>query len=125
MSKDNIRARAFSSSNTKTKLVTVVMGGEPTVVELAQPSIKARRRLLEIGKLDPDGKTDLIAALAMKAAAVTECARDPDTHVPLFNATDRESLEAQPSGGWLDALGDACLKFMRDQLTVEEAGKNS
>jgi hypothetical protein len=126
MSKDTIRQRSFSRKNIATKVVTVVMDGSPTEIEIVQPTEAQRRALIETGRLGADGQPkDLVSALAMKRKAVVLCARDPETHEQIWEDRDGGQFDAQPAGGWLDEIGDHCIAMMRPQSSVEEQAKNS
>lgn len=130
MSRDAIRARMFASRNIKTKVVTVELDGQPTEVEVSQPTIAQRRKLIEVGclKNGADGRVqaDFIPSLAMKRQAAVFCARDPETHLPLIDEkTDKELLDAQGAGGWVDKLGDVALALMGQSDDPETVAKNS
>lgn len=97
---------------------------EPIVIDgetfyIRSPLMADRTKIGEIAgmtlqaKQAADGSTTVdmnqVPIVAMLAAAVVVLAVD-EVGTPICTAADLETLQAQPSGGWVQTLGEACLK---------------
>ncbi len=101
-------------------------GEEPTeYVEVRQPTVAERTAIFKAGGGKGTSQVEGADFGALKVEAAILCAVEPGstgigTRV-FADATFRDVLKAQPSGGIVDALGDAVFALMKG----EDAGKGS
>ena len=87
--------------------------GDGMVVEVRQPSIKARAAIFKAAKA-MSGDAASLELAELQVEAVLRCTYVGDELA--FEPGDRESLLEQPAGGWFDTLSQAAL----DMLNVDE-----
>lgn len=91
------------------------------VVELMQPSVADRARLIEGAGLDADGNPKDVAKL--QAHAIVTCTVIPGTEQRVFDLADVEGVIGQPTGGWADQLWASIQKILN--VSTKAAKKNS
>lgn len=123
---ENLRKKLLGGGNGEND-VTVTVNGEPYL--LVPPKVKQRQAIMDksvkvlfdavSGK--PSGvETD---QGEMQVQAIIACCRDPETRLPVFEATDHDALLDGELVPLFDALAIAALKLVRPD--VDEAKKNS
>ena len=108
MDRDALRGKFFSSRNRRSKLVTFQWDGEAVTVEVRQPTVAKRTKILERGM-----KKDLVDAEEAKWLAILECAFAPGDDKALFDARDRDNVLAQPDA--FDALSTAAIQILHPE----------
>jgi hypothetical protein len=122
--KDVLREKLTSSRNARMSVVEVDIPNadgsmSPQKVGVLQGSMAIRRKVLSAA----GNASDVNALTTAKIAAVIACACDPETRELLFDERDRETLGAQPAGGWLDRVADeAILLFQGPRATKCKCG---
>lgn len=125
MIRDEIRAATLGAApQFKNKLVCV--NGQQ--IEVRQPSIGDRqeiaRKSVEV-KAGAAGQEPVYAVngLEMRLQGIIACCYVPGTNERVFDGTDYDVLRAQPSGSFVDVLGEAVLELMN--VESEPDTKNS
>lgn len=92
--------------------------GNGVVVEVRQPTIKARAAIFRAAKaMSRSAETLELADLQVEA--VLRCTFVGDE--PAFEDADRDSLLGQPPGGWFDTLSEAALEMLNvDQQDLKK-----
>jgi hypothetical protein len=92
--------------------------GDGVVVEVRQPSIKARAAIFKAAKAL--GGKDALEPAQLQVEAVMLCTFLEDG-APAFEPSDRDALFEQPAGGWFDKLAEAALELINvDQKELEK-----
>lgn len=109
--------RAFRS-----QVVKVQRGDESFDVEVREPSVATRARIMrEAGVQTGDmGRLDLAK---LQVEAVVLCSVVPGTSERVFDDVDRAALMELPPGGWLDELSSVAMRFLN--LDEDDIKKNS
>lgn len=104
-----------TGSDGRTYTETVITGyGDPVTVEVRQPSLVQRNKLV---KGAGDDQMRLVALLTISQVYV------PGTNERVFEETDYDSLLETPAGGFVDQFAEVAMELMN--LNVEEQRKNS
>lgn len=106
--RDALRAALLGSQRKFRSEVIEVAGLR---VEVRQPSIKERARILKEGKAQ-SGDADRMDLAKMFVTAVIACCYDPDTGDKVFEDANAEELLGMPSGSFVDVLGSKALELM-------------
>jgi hypothetical protein len=72
------------------------------LAELLQPSAGARNRILAAAGVKRDGT--VVRLDKMQTLGVIECAVVPGTDTRVYDATDYDTIDGWPAGGWADKL---------------------
>ena len=110
--RDKIRARAASSRNLKTEIVTVELDGEPTDILVREPNIE-EMEAIEKRKGDfPEGS--LAAGLESNIEAAIRCCYDPeDPGTRIWDHKDAPILRKHSGpAGFVNTLSTVVAKLM-------------
>lgn len=126
MDRNQARSSLLAGPAKERVVKTVTVGG----VDVELRAIPYGKRTRIMGKLDisaaelQDPPIDVLFRL--KLEAVLACAHAPGDAQPLFGEADREELESQDSGGFIDELGDAAVGVLIGGVrSLEDAKKPS
>lgn len=122
--RDTLRSKTVGKPKTlKRKLVTVEIEGEPVEFEIRSPSLSDLDWINEqSAKRSENGVQMLTPALI---AVLLKCVFPPGEDRHVFEATDRERLEAEPLGSWVTQLAKAANEFVRADAEALNAAKKS
>lgn len=81
-------------------------------IEIRQPSVGARREMLKRSAVN--GNMQQIDGAAMMVWGIIGCCYVPDTDEKVFDDGDFDTLESEPSDGWVDDLGECVSELMGD-----------
>ena len=109
---DKLRSITLGSS-AKFKSEIVKIGD--TKFEIRQPSIRQRNDIRKASmSVDEDESGNSKANFdfnTFSMLAIIELTVDPETKALVFSDADRDLIEAQPAGGWVDKLGEVAQKL--------------
>ena len=91
------------------------------LIEVQQPTVGQRGRMLKRGGLDGTGAIDDFAG--MQIAAVIECCYHPGSGKKIFEWTDEEVIENLPTSSWFDEVAGIAMDLMNAKPA--DAGKPS
>ncbi|AHX01190.1 hypothetical protein M316_0125 [Nitrincola phage 1M3-16] len=111
--RDKIRSATVGK---QAKFRSKIFNYEGVDVEFRQPSIKAKKILIERSK-GKDGEFDMVNFLVWAVIANTYV---PETNELVFDDTDYDVLVEQPTGSFVDKFGAEIAELMN-----EEDSKNS
>lgn len=118
MNLDELRAALTSSRNARVEEIEIDLEGMKWKVGVQQPSMAVQGRLLNA--LQKAAKAESPADLnAVKVDFALECVIDPESRKPVFGGEKdangkafRESLKAQPCGGWIERVYEIAMRLM-------------
>jgi len=108
--RDQIRSSTLGAKpQFKTKLVDL----DGTEVEIRQPNLKDRQKLLKMAK-DKEGNFEMISFLLW---AVILCTYVPNTNEKVFSEEDYDSMLEMNTGGFVEKLGGEVSALMNEEDT--------
>lgn len=110
----NLRAATVGKAKDRLTTKIVIDGYE---LEVRQPTVRKRSAIVNSGQ--SEGRTDMGQILA---SAIIECVYDPVSGEPVYDEADRESLLEQPTGSFVDTLGNEVLRLMN--VEAPKVGKH-
>lgn len=116
--RDRLRSMTVGAKKDfRTKLVEV--DGEE--FEIRQPSIKERSAIIQRAQvgLDDDNKPKVDPGI-MQVESILRLCYVPGTNELVYESGDRENLMGQPTGGFVDELGQACMKMLNIKKETEK-----
>jgi hypothetical protein len=116
--KDKARALLFNGYVRRTELHDC---GNGVTIELRQPTVGQRSRILQRGGLNTNGEIDDLGALQL--ATVIECCYCAESGERLFDWTDEDIIKGLPSSSWFDEVSTKAMGLMSTEPA--QAGKRS
>jgi hypothetical protein len=128
--RDSFRARTIGAQKnfSKETLSLTLDDGQPLTVVVQQPTVADRALVLDAARKivddpeDPKKKTVVVDTARLQVEAVIATARTEDGE-KAFDDADRDTLLAQPAGGWFDEMAAAAMRKLNVDLS--DARKNS
>ena len=88
-------------------------------VEIRQPSVKGRQKILRDATVD-----GTIDSMEFLTRSVIENTYMVGTDERVFEDADYDVLVNKPTGGFLDKFGEKCAELMNTSIDIEEQVKN-
>lgn len=114
----DLRSRTLGKAREfKSQMVDI----DGTQYEVRQPSVRERSAILQAGEV-LSGDAKKMDMGRMQVQGIITCTYVPGSGERVFEQADFEALMEQPSGGFVDKLGEVVLTLMN--IEAEKAAKN-